>query len=56
VDPEFFAACFTRLMAWHEAGKLNPLVSHTFPLEQTAAALDMLITRKATGKIVVTMR
>ena len=55
VDPVFFAACFKRLMAWHEAGKLHPLVSHTFALDQTAAALDMLITRKATGKVVVTM-
>jgi len=56
VDPDFFADCFTRLMAWHEAGKLHPLVSHTFPLAETAAALDMLIARKATGKVVVTMR
>ncbi len=56
VDPPFFAECFRRLMAWHEEGKLHPLVSHTFPLAETATALDMLITRKATGKIVVTLR
>jgi NADPH2:quinone reductase len=56
IDPEFFATCFERLIAWHEAGALHPHVSHTFPLAETAAALGMLIARKATGKVVVTMR
>jgi NADPH2:quinone reductase len=40
-------------MAWYEAGKLKPLVSHRLPLERTVDAIRLLTDRKAHGKIVV---
>lgn len=42
------------LMDWHAAGRLAPHVSHVLPLEQAAEALDLLRSRKSTGKVVVT--
>ena len=42
------------LMDWHAKGKLRPHISHTLPLHQAAEALDLLRTRRSTGKVVVT--
>ncbi|MDM8348691.1 NADPH:quinone oxidoreductase family protein [Pseudomonas sp. sp1636] len=55
-QPQDNAANFQQLFAWHAAGKLKPLVSQTFPLEQAAAAIDSLGQRKAVGKVVVQVR
>lgn len=55
-QPQDNAANFQQLFAWHSAGKLKPLVSQTFPLEQAAAAIDTLGQRKAVGKVVVQVR
>ncbi len=42
------------LMAWHAEGRLKPHVSHILPLSQAADALELMRTRKSTGKVVVT--
>ncbi|MNT91988.1 hypothetical protein D3C72_2331800 [compost metagenome] len=55
-QPQDNAANFRQLFAWHAEGKLQPLVSQTFPLEQAAAAIDTLGQRKAVGKVVVKVR
>lgn len=55
-QPQDNAANFQQLFAWHAEGKLKPLVSHTFPLEQAAEAINTLGQRKAVGKVVVLMR
>ena len=55
-QPRDNAANFQQLFAWHAEGKLQPLVSQTFPLEQAAAAIDTLGQRKAVGKVVVQVR
>ena len=47
---------FQQLFAWFAEGKLKPLVSQTFPLEQAAAAINALGQRKAVGKVVVQVR
>lgn len=39
-----------------EAGKINPLVGATFPLERAADALREIESRRATGKIVLLVR
>jgi NADPH2:quinone reductase len=39
---------------YFRAGKIRPLVSRTFPLERVADALNVILERKATGKIVLT--
>ena len=44
------------LMQWVQEGKLRPLISKTYPLEQAALALRDLIERRAQGKIVLTVR
>jgi NADPH2:quinone reductase len=45
---------FATMFAWHEAGKLKPIVSHTFPLAQAKDALYALINREVVGKCVIT--
>jgi len=44
------------LMALHQAGKVRPHVSETFPLARGGEAMGRLATREAVGKIVVVMK
>jgi NADPH2:quinone reductase len=55
-QPQDNAANFQQLFAWHAEGKLKPLVSQTFPLEQAGEAINTLGQRKAVGKVVVSVR
>jgi NADPH2:quinone reductase len=43
------------LMAMYEAGKIKPYVSERFPLDRAADAIKHLASRKAMGKVVVTV-
>jgi NADPH:quinone reductase len=45
----------TTLMNWYTEGKLSPHISHRVPLERAGEALDLLRSRRSTGKVVVTM-
>jgi NADPH2:quinone reductase len=40
-----------RLLEWAEQGKIRPNVSHRLPLEEFAAAMQLLIDRKAIGRV-----
>lgn len=55
----FNAAALTdsmaELMHWHAEGRLHPHVSHALPLDRAQDALDLLESRKSTGKVVVTI-
>lgn len=53
--PDVLRQSMAELLALFAAGRLNPHISHKFPLAQAQDALDLLASRKATGKIVVTM-
>jgi len=53
VNPKVLTESFETLFAWYAEGKLKPHVSHSLPLDQANEALDLLRTRKATGKVVV---
>jgi NADPH2:quinone reductase len=53
-DPEQNRRNFEQLFAWHEAGKLHPLISHTFPLERAAEALNAVKNREVVGKCILT--
>jgi NADPH2:quinone reductase len=53
--PAKFRQSVDELLAWYEAGKLRPLVTHRLPLEQSVEAIRLLTDRKAHGKVVVTM-
>ena len=52
--PEVLLDSLTELMAWHAEGRLHPHVSHVLPLERVSEALDLIASRKSTGKVVVT--
>ena len=52
--PDKLNRSLSELIDWHGRGLIHPHVSHTFPLEEADAALDLLRSRRATGKIVVT--
>ncbi len=47
---------FQQLFTWYAQGKLKPLVSQTFALEDTAQAINTLGARKAMGKLVIKVR
>ena len=52
--PSVVTDSLATLMEWYQAGKIKPHVSHVLPLDRAAEALDLLRTRKSTGKVVVT--
>lgn len=53
-EPDTAAANLKVLVEWAEAGKITPHVSHTFPLEQYADAMQAIIDRKVVGKCILT--
>ena len=52
--PERLTTSLAELMAWHADGRLRPHVSHVLPLEQAAEGLELLRSRRSTGKVVIT--
>lgn len=53
--PDLIAAIFIELAGWYAEGKLRPHISHRVPLAEAARALELLTSRKAQGKVVVTV-
>jgi NADPH2:quinone reductase len=53
-EPEAFAESVRQLALWYAEGRLRPHVSQTLPLERAAEAIQLLASRKAKGKIVLT--
>jgi len=53
VNPKVLTDSFEVLIKWYVEGKIKPHVSNVLPLAQANEALDLLKTRKATGKVVV---
>jgi NADPH2:quinone reductase len=52
--PKVLTDSMTQLFKWYEEGALKPHVSHVLPLERADEALELLRSRKSTGKVVVT--
>jgi NADPH:quinone reductase len=52
--PEQMAVCFAEVFALHASGKLRPLPTTTYPLEQFAPALRAIADRQVRGRIVLT--
>jgi len=52
--PEVLTASMETLLEWYAEGALRPRVSLTFDLAEATRALDTLLGRKSTGKIVLT--
>ena len=53
--PAVLRDSLAELLALYQAGRLRPHVSHALPLDRVEDALDLLRSRKSTGKVVVTM-
>lgn len=52
--PEVLTQSMTELLQWYAEGKLRPHVSHVLPLDRAAEGLELLKSRKSTGKVVIT--
>ena len=55
-QPLLIRESLTELLAWWSDGRLQPLVSATYPLEQYEQALTEIIERRATGKLALLLR
>ena len=54
-DPAANAAHVERLFRWWDEGKIAPRISGTYPLERAGEAIAELASRRAIGKLVVTL-
>ncbi|HLZ05650.1 MAG TPA: NADPH:quinone oxidoreductase family protein [Bradyrhizobium sp.] len=54
-NPALGEARIRKLMEWAEQGRIRPNVSHRLPLEDYAAAMQLLIDRKAIGRVALVM-
>lgn len=52
--PEVLTDSLKTLSQWYAEGKLHPHISHTLPLAQAGDGLELLRSRKSTGKVVIT--
>jgi NADPH2:quinone reductase len=55
-NPALGEARLKQLLAWAEQGKIRPNVSHRLPLQNYAKAMQLLIDRKAIGRVALIMR
>ena len=55
-NPDLAGVRIKTLLEWAEAGKIRPHISHRLPLENYAQAMQLLIDRKAIGRVALTMR
>ena len=53
--PDALTESLAELMKWHAEGRIAPHVSHVLPFEDALDGLELLKTRRATGKVVVTL-
>ncbi|MFW2588211.1 NADPH:quinone oxidoreductase family protein [Sagittula sp. SSi028] len=54
--PHVLTDSLATLMDWHSAGRIKPHVSNVFTLEEADKGLEMLRSRKSTGKVVITIQ
>ncbi|WP_193142574.1 MULTISPECIES: NADPH:quinone oxidoreductase family protein [unclassified Meridianimarinicoccus] len=52
--PKVLTDSMAELFDWYAEGKLRPHISHTLPLEKADVGLELLRSRKSTGKVVIT--
>jgi NADPH2:quinone reductase len=53
-EPERIPETFEALFALYAAGKIEPVIFGTYPLEETARALGELASRRTYGKLIIT--
>lgn len=54
LSPQVMTESFETLIKWYLDGAIKPHVSATYTLEQAVEALDQIVSRKSTGKVVIT--
>lgn len=54
--PHVIRRAISTLIDWYQDGSLRPHISHKLPLERVDEGLELLRSRKATGKVVITLR
>lgn len=52
--PEVLTGSLQDLLRWFEEGRISPHISHSLPLARAEEALDLIRSRKSTGKVIVT--
>lgn len=55
VNPAVLTDSFKVLLGWYADGALAPHISHRLPLAEANDGLDLLKTRQATGKVIITI-
>ena len=55
-EPEEYEKNFTALLSMYERGKLNPLVTESFALEDYAAAFNVFSERRVMGKVTLQIK
>ncbi|MEO0751531.1 MAG: NADPH:quinone oxidoreductase family protein [Pseudomonadota bacterium] len=55
-NPKALTDSLATLFSWYADGKIKPHISEIFPLERAAEGLDLLRSRKSTGKVVIEMQ
>jgi NADPH2:quinone reductase len=53
--PEALSESLATLLHWYEQGRLHPHVSHVLPLDRAGEGFDLIRSRQATGKVVISM-
>lgn len=51
--PQVMTASFRTLMDWYLTGAIRPYISAIYPLERAVDALEQVVARKSTGKVVI---
>ncbi|QFS82304.1 Quinone oxidoreductase 1 [Roseivivax sp. THAF40] len=54
--PDIITKSLSTLMDWYTEGHLKPHVSHVLPLSEAAHGLELMRTRKSTGKVVIEIK
>ena len=53
--PQVITRSLIELTGWYAEGALKPHVSHVLPLERAAEGMELMRSRRSTGKVVITM-
>ena len=53
--PQAITDSLKTLIGWYAQGELSPHISHRLPLDQAAEGMELIRSRKSTGKVVITM-
>ncbi len=51
--PKVLTDSLATLMRWYAEGRIRPHISHVLPLDRAAEGLELLRSRKSTGKVVI---